>query len=128
MRWLVELAIGALALTGLWVTLAKAAAGLERAWEWARRDRVTPPLECICGPDETGEDIDVNPDCPEHGYGWDEDDLEELPPERSAAALGFGAEQERRAPPWEAFQRIQYEAMGFEYPSGLMARVMELTP
>jgi hypothetical protein len=26
---------------------------------------------CLCGPDVTGEDIDINPDCPQHGTEHD---------------------------------------------------------
>lgn len=25
---------------------------------------------CVCGPDHTGEDIDIRPDCPRHGDNW----------------------------------------------------------
>ena len=37
-------------------------------------------------------------------------------------------ERERRAPWWEAEHRAAYESLGFDYPSGLMARVRELAP
>ena len=73
---------------------------------------------------------------------------EELPPERSREELGFTGERpaipftrahidprvplsaalERRAPWWEAEHRAAYESLGFDYPSGLMTRVRELTP
>ena len=36
--------------------------------------------------------------------------------------------RERRAPWWEAEHRAAYESLGLDYPSGLMARVRELTP
>ena len=39
--------------------------------------------------------------------------------------LGLEATKERRAPWWEAEQRQAYEALGFDFPSGLMARVRE---
>lgn len=39
-----------------------------------------------------------------------------------------GAERERRAPWWEAEHRAAYESLGFDYPSGLMARMRELGP
>ena len=46
----------------------------------------------------------------------------------SHTSAQLGAERERRPPWWEVQQRAAYEAMGFDYPSGLMARVRELTP
>lgn len=75
---------------------------------------------------------------------WPDDPLEELPPEQSAEALGFTgppppspevrhwrdleAKRERLASAAELEHRAAYEAMGFDFPSGLMARVRELTP
>ena len=85
--------------------------------------------------------------------GWAEEELPPLPPERTweemtshQLPIAEGAEEsqkwllqlqrsnelspqrERRAPWWEAEHRAAYEAMGFDYPSGLMERVRELTP
>ena len=105
--------------------------GIWRLVYWLRWDRVTPLLE-------------------------EEDNLEELPPERSRKELGFTGEPdihcnyctdgcvrcdprkqdeyrwspalERRAPKWEAEARGHYLSMGLDFPSGLMARVRELTP
>ena len=88
------------------------------------------------------------------GFGQEDDESappEDLPPERSREELGFTADlyeayaadlrvgpaelefwhdvaQERRAPWWEAEHRAAYESLGFDYPSGLMTRVRELTP
>ena len=165
----VELVIWAVfATVGLTWTAARVFDGLERAWDWWRRDRVTPLL----GPDEvSGQEMsELCSGCwddSEHCDGiydtcnctctWPEDWAEQpLPPERSweemtthdlpligavvsgpldrgwALAVDAHAllhpERERRAPWWEAEHRAAYEAMGFDYPSGLMARVRELTP
>lgn len=35
--------------------------------EWKRRWSELPENRCRCRPDVTGEDIDINPDCPQHG-------------------------------------------------------------
>ena len=81
----------------------------------------------------------------------DEEELPPLPPERSWKQMtGHQApvvydtqrpdfwtpqnqallrpERERRPPAYETEARAHYVAMGFDYPSGLMARVRELTP
>ena len=104
--------------------------GFRRLREWSR-DRVTPLLE----DDDEYEGHDWDPDCdtpgcPVHGN---------LPPERSAVELGFSRPfhvtdgryhegRERRASPWEADARAAYEVLGADFPSGLLARVRELTP
>lgn len=40
----------------------------------------------------------------------------------------LAAERERRPSWWEAEHRAAYESLGFDYPSGLLARVREMTP
>ena len=146
-RFGLEMAIGVLACVGLWVTVDKAAAGVARVWEWARRDRVTPLLEdddgisedcanddhrecegCWC---ECGHDIDLPPE-----RSWEEltvgtrglDSVglvREHEPWRVEAHLSAG--RERRAPWWEAEHRAAYDACGFDFPSGLMTRIREYT-
>ena len=133
---------------------ARDAAGRVRYW---LRDRVTPLLEddrivagkCeACWAENDGEGCDwAMCGCACH----DDEGLEELPPERTWEQMtshqlpvadqpvpalmraterlrALQAERERRAPWWEAEHRAAYEAMGFDYPSGMMERVRELTP
>ena len=124
-------AVCSLALFGTWFLRGLATGAVRDVAAWWQ-DRRSP------NPDYDGDGWDY----PGDGPADDDDAPEPLPPELSAEDLGFtglrstglgltgflSEHQERRAEPWEAFQRIQYEAMGFEFPSGLMARVRELTP
>ena len=114
--------------------------GFRRLREWTR-DRVTPLLE-----DKSYED-ELEPLPPERS--WEQMTSHQLPAADYERGFTDGAvfvnkqwstnppnmipthlapERERRPPAWEAEHRAAYEAMGFDYPSGLMERVRELTP
>ena len=122
--------------------------GFRRLREWTR-DRVTPLL----GPDEaSGQEMsELCSGCwddSEHCDGaydtcnctcaWPEDWAEQEQEEKVTTPPHHDWDPHCRTrgcqvhgnwtPSWEAEHRAAYEAMGFDYPSGLMARVRELTP
>lgn len=139
--WLVW-GVFVLALAGVYTVWRVAAAGVLRAVYWWRDRR-----EYASDEDDGG-----MPYCDQCDgwHRWSHDELDalmlELPPERSREELGFtgeqpaitpearqalfivgelGAHRERRAPWWEAEHRAAYESLGFDYPSGMIARVRD---
>ena len=125
---------------------ARDVAGRIRYW---LRDRVTPFL----GPDEAteqeqsglcagcwddSEHCDDAYDTCDCTCTWPEDWAEQEQEEKVASPPHHDWDPYCRArgcqvhgnwePPWEAEHRAAYESLGFEYPSGMMERVRELTP
>ena len=149
--WWEQFIVVCLVITGAGTVVMLVMTGLRHLWEWARRDRVTLLLERRDSADPPWWWKPWLSDRVEA-----EDDLEEpLPPERTweqmtshalaAVAIYDAARQdmnvgpletslwhdvarERRPLAYEMEARAHYVAMGFEYPSGLMERVRELTP
>ena len=140
--WIVA-GICVLAVAGFCALFVLAADALERVRYWLR-DRVTPLLE-DCDHEYTPNEAGT--------YEWCQKcdsvrpTLLELPPERTweqmtshqLPAAGMSREERKhwrklekartvRAAVAEVQHRAAYEAMGFDYPSGLMERVRELTP
>ena len=134
-----------LALFGAWFVLAAVRDGLRQLWGWLVRDRVAPLLEdddeLQAQADEEMGYFDGPPPLPPERT-WEQMTSHQLPvtdppkpypftaKERQfAEAWGWHQpERERQPPAYETEARAHYVAMGFDYPSGLMARVRELTP
>ena len=147
-RWLIASGIATLTMIGVW-TVINVVADWAAQFRYWLRDRVTPLLEdedpVFYGPHEDGcacHECGLPPLPPERT--WEQMTSHQLPLDdgtRGVDSAGIvrahepwrveahlSAERERRAPWWEAEHRAAYESLGFDYPSGLMARVQELTP
>ena len=92
--------------------------------------------DCTCGWPEDWAEEELPPLPPERT--WEEMTSHQLPVEPGSLDRGWALavdahallakDREWQVPWWEVQHRAAYEAMGFDYPSGLMARVRELTP
>ena len=149
--WLLVI-LAALAVCGLIAATAAVAAGLEQVRDWWRDRRSPNPDYDGDGWDQPddgpGDDDDLLPPLPPERT-WEQMTSHQLPLERALVGelerqgwfdadvqarlraeyeARHAPERERRAPWWEAEHRAAYESLGFDYPSGLMARVRELAP